>query len=245
MTSQPNQSSLVRAAARRLPRPLRDALWRRTTGPSVSVRWGNMRRTRPFSEIWGADRGLPVDRRYIEDFVAAHAADVRGQALEIQSLQYIERYGGDRIEQAHVLDIDASNEQATIVGDLAREETLPEGAFDCFLLTQTLQFLPNPGSAAANAYRCLAPGGVLLLTVPTSSRLEPGGDYWRWTPLGLEEFLARALPSRAEREVTGHGNVLTMVAFLYGLGSEELSHEEYAFEDPRFPLVACARVRKP
>lgn len=238
--------SIARRAARHLPGPIRERLWSATVGRHRDVRWGNMRRTKPFSEVWGSDRGLPVDRRYIEEFLAAHAADIRGQALEIHGPLYTERYGGDRVHRAHVLDIDPDNEQATIVGDLSLEATLPEGRFDSFVNTQTLQFIPDADAAAANCYRCLAPGGVLLLTAPSASRLDVGlDDYWRWTPRGLEEFLARCLPPEAEREVTPYGNVLTTVAFAYGLSAEELTDAEYAVRDPLFPLVVCARVRKP
>lgn len=221
-------------------------MWRATVGRNAHVRWGNLRRTAPFGLQWGAERGLPVDRRYIEDFLQLHAADIRGQALEIHGTEYIDRYGGGRVEQAHVLDINTGNARATVVGDLSQPGTLPEGGFDCFILTQTLQFIRDAGPAAANAYRCLAPGGVLLITVPTTSRLERGyDDFWRWTPRGLEELLADSLPTEAERTVTAYGNVLTAVAFLLGLAAQDLSAEEYAVRDPLYPMLVCARVRRP
>ena len=241
MTRQP--ASLRRAAAR-LPGPVQDALRRLGLGGPPNPRWGNLRRTQPFSAIWGFDRGLPVDRRYIEGFLEEHAADVRGESLEVNEALYTRRYGGARLTATNVLDIDPANPNATIVGDLCDEQTLPEGRFDCFVLTQTLQFVADPEAALANAYRSLAPGGVLLLTVPTTSRADGPADRWRWTPAGLEELLGRCLPAEAEREVTGRGNVLTGVAFLMGLAASELRDDEYA-DDPLFPLVVCARVRRP
>src|SRR4051794_24995082 len=108
----------LRRAGRRLPRPLREALWRRTVGRQDAVEWGSLRRTEPFSRDWGAERGVPVDRVYIERFLARHAADVRGEALEIQGALYTERYGSGRVATADVLDLDSSNPAATIVGDL-------------------------------------------------------------------------------------------------------------------------------
>ena len=152
----------------------------------------------PFSRQWGAERGLPVDCVYIERYLERHAGDIRGDALEIHRSQYTRQFGGDRVATAHVLDVDASNPAATIVGDLADPAVLPEGRFDCFVLTQTLQFVADAEAAMANAYRSLAPGGVVLLTVPCISQLESGwDDFWRWTPRGLDLFLDRALTGRS------------------------------------------------
>ena len=241
----PRDDNAVRRAARRLPAPIRDALWKRTIGrPGRDVDWGNLRRTEPFSRHWGADRGLPVDRVYIERFLEEHAADVHGETLEVHGALYTRRLGGDRITTAHVLDIDASNPDATIVGDLADPGALPESRFDCIVLTQTLQFIGNVEAALVNAYRSLAPGGVLLLTVPCISQLEAGwDDYWRWTPRGLGLFLERALAG-ARCDVVAHGNVLTSIAFLLGLAAEDLSEREYSVEDDAYPLVICARVER-
>jgi SAM-dependent methyltransferase len=245
MTTRPEES-LLRRAGRRLPGPIRDALWKRTTGrASQDVHWGNLRRTEPFSRQWGAERGLPVDRIYIERFLERHAGDIRGEALEIHGSQYTRQFGGDRVATAHVLDVDASNPAATIVGDLAEPATLPEGRFDCVVLTQTLQFVADAEAAVANAYRSLAPGGVLLLTVPCVSQLEQGwDDFWRWTPRGFELFLRRALTAGARLDIVAYGNVLTSIAFLLGLAAEDLTRDEYAVEDGSYPLVVCARVER-
>jgi hypothetical protein len=48
-----------------------------------TVDFGDLRRVRPISRAFALDRGLPVDRHYIEHFLAAHAADIRGRVLEI------------------------------------------------------------------------------------------------------------------------------------------------------------------
>ena len=238
--------SLLRRAGRRLPGPVREAVWKRTGGRQGSVNWGGLRRTEPFSRNWGAERGHPVDRVYIERFLERHAGDIRGDALEVHGSLYIKRYGGDRVTTAHVLDLDASNPEATIFGDLAAPDTLAAESLDCAVLTQTLQFVAAAGDAVANLYRALRPGGVLLLTVPCVSQLEvEWDDFWRWTPLGLARFLEAVLPPDAEREVTADGNVLTSIAFLLGLAAEDLSSREYDVEDAAYPLVVCARVRKP
>jgi SAM-dependent methyltransferase len=127
----------------------------------------------PISDHWGYDRGLPVDRVYIEAFLARHAGDVKGAVLEVQDSRLIDRFGGGAVRRREVLDIDATNPSATILGDLCDPATLPGEAFDCFILTETLQFADDLDGAVRNAYAALRPGGVLLVTVPALSRIAP------------------------------------------------------------------------
>jgi hypothetical protein len=53
--------------------------------------------TAPVSRNFGYDRGLPVDRYYIEGFLDRHKSDVRGHVLEVGDDSYTRRYGGDRV----------------------------------------------------------------------------------------------------------------------------------------------------
>jgi SAM-dependent methyltransferase len=208
------------------------------------VRLGSLGRTRPVSTAWGYDRGQPVDRWFIERFLVANRSDITGRVLEVKSSGYTNRYGHDVSESA-VLDIDADNERATHVADLATGEGLPDATFDCFLLNQTLQLVYDLRGALATAHRVLRPGGVLLITVPTTSRLVGGGqsDLWRFTELAVERLLEDSFGAGAA-SVSAHGNVLTNVAFLEGMASEDLSEAELKHDDPLFPLIVCARAVK-
>jgi hypothetical protein len=67
-------------------------------------------------------------------------------------------------------DSDPKNRRATIVADLAADDALAADTFDCFL-TQTLQYIFDLEVAVAHYYRILAPGDVLLCTVPSVNRL--------------------------------------------------------------------------
>ena len=52
--------------------------------PSVSgMNLGDFRRLEPVSRAFGTDRGLAIDRYYVEHFLDAHRADIRGRVLEI------------------------------------------------------------------------------------------------------------------------------------------------------------------
>ncbi|HVE69467.1 MAG TPA: methyltransferase domain-containing protein [Solirubrobacteraceae bacterium] len=206
------------------------------------VRFGSLRSTRPLSGAWGYDRGTPVDRWYIDRFLGEHRADVTGRVLEVKDSGYTRRFGHDVTEEG-VLDVDAANGRATYVADLADGEGLPSDAFDCFILTQTLQYVYDVPAALRQARRVLRPGGVLLATVPSASRVTdpPATDYWRFTPPGLARLLAEAFGPGATT-VQARGNVLATVAFLEGLAAEDLERSELSDDDERLPLIVCARA---
>jgi SAM-dependent methyltransferase len=229
-----------------LPRPARN-LARRLLRRQTPALWGNLRRRRPFSDYWGFDRGLPVDRFYIESFLSRFEADVRGRALEVRDPVYTRRFGGSRVTSRDIVDIDRGNEIATIVADLAVPGSLPAETFDCIIVTQTLQYVDDPAAAVANLWAALGAGGTLLLTVPCLQRIDPDladVDRWRFTPLGLQDLVRRGCPD-GEADIAGYGNVLASTAFLMGLAADELRRTELEDVDPDFPLVACARVRQP
>ena len=47
---------------------------------------GIFRRTSPLSDVWGFDRGTPVDRYYIECFLEGQRRDITGRILEVAEL---------------------------------------------------------------------------------------------------------------------------------------------------------------
>jgi SAM-dependent methyltransferase len=214
--------------------------------PPGAVRWGSLRRTTPLSRLWGYDRGTPIDRVYIEQFLTKHAADVGGSCLEVLNADYTHRFGGSRVTSSDVLDIDTSNRSATVFADLDERDSLPAERFDCIIFTQTLHLIPDMGTALSNVWRALAPGGVLLLTVPAIGRHDARKsfhhDRWRVTKTGLEWLLGGV--TDAPVDVTTYGNVLSCVAFLYGMAAEELRGDELQVFDREFPLIVAARIVK-
>ena len=218
------------------------------TPPIGFVRFGSLRRLEPISREYGFDRGQPIDRHYIETFLAAHAADVAGHVLEIKDDAYTRRFGAERVTRSDVLCLEADDTRATIVGDLVSADHVPAATFDCAIVTQTLQLIYDVRAALATIHRILKPGGVLLATVPGMSQTSPHGDWgerWAWgfTRVSARNLVAEAFPGGTV-EVETFGNVVTAIASLHGLSTDELRPEELAHRDPEYQLSIGIRARK-
>jgi SAM-dependent methyltransferase len=210
----------------------------------AAMNTGRIGSAAPLSRSWGYDRGTPIDRYYIERFLSGHAGDVRGHLLEVQEDGYSRRFGGASVTRQDILNVDASNPRATIVGDLADPDTLPEGKFDCVILTQTLHLVFDMAAAVANIRRSLRPGGVLLITVPGITSVWPDADYgWYWSL--TDQSLTRLLCECFERDkvsVETFGNLFAATAFLHGAAVEEVPRRKLETFDPAFPVTIAARA---
>lgn len=216
-------------------------------GPPVGgVDFGELRRTRPISDDFGYERGGPVDRYYIEGFMQRHAADVQGRCLEIGDADYTLRFGGDRVTHPEVLHIDPEAD-ATYIGDLADGDFLPSDHFDCFVFNQTLHLIYDFEAALRTIERILKPGGVLLMTVPGISNLDPGewGPTWHYsfTHHSVDLMCERALPN-CDVERSSYGNVLTAMSFLHGLSAVELTEAELEDHHLEWSLIHSVRAVK-
>jgi SAM-dependent methyltransferase len=177
--------------------------------------------------------------------LAAERKAIRGHVLEVLNAEYTNRFGTG-VERSDVLDIDRSNVAATFVADLASADDVPSETFDCFVLTQTLQYVYDLSSAVQHVHRILRPGGTVLCTVPAVSRIARGtldSEYWRVTALGCERLFSEAFIGGTV-EARTFGNVLTAVAFLVGMAAEELSTRELDQHDPFFPVIVTLKATK-
>ncbi len=217
--------------------------------PPGGVAFGDLRRVTPLDRSFGFERGVPIDRYYIELFLAQHCADIRGRVLEIGDNHYTARFGGSQVTQSDVLDLpERENPLATLTVDLTRAEHVPGELFDCLIVTQTLQFIYDLDAAAATLHRLLKPGGVLLGTFPAISQIcrfdmERWGDYWRFTNAALQRLLGDIFGA-AQVTVSAHGNILAAISFLHGLAAHELTPAELDFHDPDYQLLVTARAVK-
>lgn len=232
--------TLLRRAARKLERAIGVGI------PKVgAVRWGDLRKPKPLSREFGYDRGGPVDRYYIEAFLAPHSPAVRGRVLEVKDRGYTRKFGGERVTASDVLDVDRANPEANLVIDLNDASALPDHAFDCIILTQTLQLIFELENALTHLHRSLRKGGVLLITVPgiTPVRTATMTWYWSFTELSLARLLLRHF-SQSNMELRTFGNLLSATAFLHGMGASELRTEELDHIDRDYPVIVGARATK-
>ena len=225
-------------------------LIRSTRRPKVgTIDFGDLARLTPISRNWGFDRGTPIDRVYIERFIAAHASDIHGRVLEVSNNDYTLRFGAQRVTRSDILHPFEGNPRATIIADLTRPTPRLEGLFDCIICTQTLQFIYEAGRAVTQLHRWLKPGGTLLATLPGISQIsredmDQTGDFWRFTDAAVRKMFGEEFGEDGI-EVEALGNVLASVAFLEGIAAEELDEATLQKHDPQFQMLLTVRAVRP
>lgn len=258
MDTTPDTSSAGRAIARR---------GGRLAYRAARVLLGYVARLRlPFrrtpTSVFGAARGTPIDRYYIDEFLSRFGAvkgysagAIQGRVLEIGGRVYADRFGvfadtpgAGIVSQVDVLHVNDSNPEATFVGSLTGPAVLPADTFDCIICTQTLHEIYDVRAALRSLHAALAPGGVLLLTTPGITRAcsrdrDEWGDWWRFTGSSVRRLLEESFDAR-DVYVESYGNVLSAVSFVHGLAAEDLRPAELADRDPDFEVIVAARAVK-
>ena len=203
-------------------------------------------RTTPVNRSWGFGRGTPLDRPFIDQFIKTHRGDIRGQILEIKAAEYAGKYArpDSRID---ILDIDPANVAANIIDDLQSAAKIENDSYDCVVLTQVLQLIPDVERAITTAARILRPSGVLLMTVPgiTQTVATTDGEFLRsFFKPGLKRLLTAHFDSR-KLLLQSHGNAGLAASFLMGITVEDAPPDLFSFDDPEYPIVLTARAVKP
>jgi hypothetical protein len=229
--------NLVQSLVRRfLPLGVRQ-WWRR--GERVAM--GDLRSLEPPGRLMGFDRGRPVCRWYIERFLDANAVKVRGTVLEVADAEYTKRYGGARVTTSEVLHAVAGNANATIVGDLATGEGIPQGRYDTVILTQVLQCVFDVQAAVRTVHGALKQDGTALVTLPAIAPIsrydaERWGEYWHFTEQSAKKLFEPWF-GVSNVIVQAFGNHVVAHAYLAGMAAEELRPDELAAFDPDYPVV--------
>jgi SAM-dependent methyltransferase len=226
----------------------KSGIYKNYNPPPGKARTGDFLRKKPFSVQDGYDRGGPVDRYYIDEFLKKESASIKGRVLEIGDNNYTIQYGGSKVTQSDILHLNESNKQATFIGDLSTAVHIPDNSFDTIILTQTLQYIYKHADALENCRRILKPGGTLLITVPGISHIshDEWVEYWLWsfTKASMTKLLKESFPAQ-NFEVNSHGNVYVAAAFLYGMGLPEVRKENMDFHDPHYQVLITAKAVKP
>ncbi len=199
----------------------------------------------PATRQWGHPFGRPIDRYYIEHFLQDNKQCIAGDVLEVADNKYTHQFGHD-IRNAYALHV--YGEGNTIKGNLATGEGIIDNLCDCFICTQTLQFIFDLHSVAQNMYRLIKPNGTALITVPGISQMDMDGssrwgEAWRFTRQALQRLLEESF-GEGNVTVQSYGNVKTAICFLYGMCQEDLTEKDFSFNDEMFPLVLAAVCKK-
>ena len=209
---------------------------------------GDLRQMEPVSRSFGVERGLPIDRYYIETFLDGNQRDIHGRVLEVGDPAYTHRFGSDRVSRSDVLHVDDDNANATVVGDLTSAEHIESDSFDCIICTQTLMFIYDVRLAVRTLHRILKPGGVVLATIAGISQIcrwdaDQWGDYWRMTSMAVNRLFGDEF-GRENVQVRPFGNALAAVGFLQGMAADDFSRDELDYFDRDYELIAAVRAEK-
>ncbi len=223
------------------------AILRSVNRKIFSTNWKDFRTVKPISRIFGEDRGKPIDRYYIETFLSENKDLVKGTVLEIGD-DYYSKLNDSGITKQEILHFTADNSNATIVGDLTKKETLPHNLIDCFICTQTLNFIYDFKSAIEGIHYLLNKGGYALITLSGISQIsrydmDRWGDFWRFTPKSAKNIFSEIF-GEENVEVKSYGNVLAAISLLQGISVEELKEEELMFYDKDYPVTITVKVKK-
>jgi hypothetical protein len=204
--------------------------------------------TYPISRKFGFDRGTPIDRYYINKFLGENCNFIHGSVLEIADSAYSKQFGTN-VTSYKILNYDNSNKNVTIIGDLTKPDTLPEEKVDCFICTQTLNFIFDVQKAIHGCYKLLGEGGCLLCTVSGISQIsrydmDHWGDYWRFTDLSIRK-LFESVFKKENVEVKTYGNVLAANAFLQGLAIEDIPNKTFLDkQDDDYQITIAVKALK-
>ena len=212
--------------------------------------WSVLRRVTPYRVEFGQRRGQCIDRYYIEAFIASRRDVIQGRVAEFCDCEYITQFGGDKVVQVDVLDVNEHNYDRTLTVDLSQPDRAPEALFDCIIATQVLLLIRDYRAAIDSLYKMLKVGGVLLVTVPGISPVVTGAlvggvgeDWWRFTGRSAAHDFGAVFGEEQVRVQT-YGNVRTATAFLHGLVSQELTAEELVHHDPSYEVVIGIQATK-
>lgn len=212
-------------------------------------KWHNMRSLKPVSNVFGFDRGTPIDRVYTDDFLQKNSLYIKGVVCEIAESTYTKQWGGGQVSKSEILHFTNDNPNTTIVGDLTQYHLLPQNYLDCFICTVTLNFIYDYKEAIKGIYSMLKPQGVALVSVAGLIQIsrydyDRWGDYHRFTDMGIKKDFEEIFRGENNVEVFSYGNVLAAIAELEGIAAQELTQEELFYNDNNYQVLITIRATK-
>lgn len=199
--------------------------------------------TSPVSDVFGFDRGTPIDRYYIEKFLQKESSRVSDviNVLEVEETTYSQKYFPNGNHD--VLHYDKGM-------DLTNVATLPQGKYDLFICTQVFNFIYDVKAAIKGSHFLLRNGGTLLATIaaqisPVSQYdMKRWGHYWGFTTLGIRKLMEEIFGHGAVK-IIPFGNALAATAFVQGLSVEDLPDAKLLdVNDPNYAIAIGVVAKK-
>lgn len=194
----------------------------RKSGPIILA---DLKREKPIDDSMGFGRGTPIDRFYIEKFIRTHRDLIKGDVLEVMDSTYTDQFGSAHLYPS-ILNFQASVTDKNIIpGDLTQPSSIQKDRYDCFICTQTYNFIYDFKTAIQSSCQLLKPGGTLLATVSGLCQvsrydMDRWGDYWRFTNRSIEQVFAENFEGEVELEL--FGNLIAATALLQGAALEDI-----------------------
>ena len=162
---------------------------------------------------------------------------VRGHCVEFDPPVYQSWLQNAAVTSYDVWDTKPSP-HVTVVADLQQADNIPDRTFDTIICTHVLSAIRDVRRATAELHRLLAPGGLLLCTVPSIlQKYAPHPrDYWRFT----KDSMADVLGDFSRVEVDSFGNAATVAGSPYFLMVDHFPQSVLNTHDPSCPSIIAA-----
>lgn len=200
------------------------------------------------SRKFGYDRGTPIDRVYINNFLKKRKNLFVGDCLEVGYPEFLLNFSVP-LNQITVLGVNNPDKRFKYVNcDLSLGKELPREKFDLFVCTQTFNFIKDYSTAIENSANLLKEDGSMIGTVSGLAALsqyddDKWGDYYRFSPRAIREALSKSFH---EVEIEVYGNLYSAIHYLAGHSYEDLQYK-YLIEtsDNLYPVIIGFTARRP
>lgn len=200
---------------------------------------------RPLSDVFGLDRGTPIDRYYMKMFFKSNSQHIKGVCGEFGDVNFTRQWGHNLDE---IICFNGEGKGADSVElDLTVDNLDPDflGKFDTIICTNVLNFIFDIQVASENLMKMLKPGGKAIITVSGLSArsnydYSRWGDFWRMSDLGLMRLFAKNKIIVSEN----FGNFYSAVHFLNGSAAEEIACSQLLQNDVNYSILSCMVVEK-
>ncbi len=204
--------------------------------------------SKPVSKAFGYDRGYSIGRYYIDRFIEKNKKYIKGTVVEIGDRRYSDKFGSKNIESYCFKFQQEEEDKFDIVGDLSTGKGIIPDFADCFIVTQTLDFIFDLDSAIENIIKILKPNGSALITVsgisPISrTDMDDYGHFRCFTDLFLRKSFSKYINNK-NIEIETFGNVKTSAAYLYGCPVKMIEKDELLYHDRDYQMVIGAVIKK-